>query len=171
MDSFVHGSSPGRRPVSWPLIAGGLGVALAAALFVAGSLIASGGPAPGARSSPSAAAVAAADPAADRQAQASLRQARSAAAAAFLESSSWAGAGAGQLSVLDPSLTFVDGSTASTGPTIVSVAASSSGWAAASLSASGRCFYVHVGPGGRTSYGSGSPCTGDAETSASGSAW
>jgi hypothetical protein len=171
MDSFVHGSPSGRRSVSWVVVAGTIGVALVLALFVGGSLIAGGGPAPAVRLSPSVSTPPTGDSAADLQAEASLRQARSAAAAAFVESSSWSGAGPGQLQVLDPSVTFVDGESPSTGPSVISVEATASGWSAAALSSDGTCFYIRVEGALGTRYGTGSPCTGEAATSASSASW
>jgi hypothetical protein len=168
---FVHGSSSGRRPISWPVIAGVIGLVLAVALFVGGSLIAAGGPTPREPLSASVGAAPAGDTAADRQVEANLRQARSAAAAAFVESSSWTGAGADQLQVLDPSVTFVDGASPSTGPTVISVEATASAWSAAALSPNGTCFFIRVAGALGTRYGTGSPCTGEAATGASSTSW
>jgi len=192
MDSFGFGApAKARSRIGWPVLGGAGLVLLLLAFFVGGSLLSGGGssaetvsgprqasaPASPPASAPASAAapaspLAAADAAADRQVQVSLNQARTTAAAAFMEGSSWTGAGAQQLSILDPSLTYVSGQSASTGPTVVSVEASSSGWAAAARSSSGRCFYVHVaGLSGAAQYGSGETCTGAAAMSASATSW
>lgn len=178
MDSFGFGApAKGRSRIGWPVLAGAGLVLLLLAFFVGGSLLSRGGDSAETVSGPQqagapASPLAAADAAADLQAETSLRLARTTATAAFMEGSSWAGAGAQQLSILDPSLTYVSGQSASTGPTVVSVQASSSGWAAAARSSSGTCFYIHVaGLSGSAEYGSGETCTGAAAISASATSW
>lgn len=151
----------------------GLAAALVVGVFVAGSVLSRGGAAaPAVGGSPGAGHPSAANRAEDLLAQADLKAAFSAAAAAFDQGNSWAGAGPLQLSVLDPSLTYVDGSIASTGPSVVSLQASPAGWGAAAMSASGTCFYIHVaGMTPVARYGSGATCTGQAAMGANGSAW
>jgi hypothetical protein len=65
----------------------------------------------------------------------------------------------------EPSLQYVTG--ASTGPNVVSVAATATDWGAAVQSASGTCFYLHLSANGAQT-GTGSTCTGQAALSAGG---
>jgi type II secretory pathway pseudopilin PulG len=64
---------------------------------------------------------------------------------------------------------FVDGP--STGPSVVSVFASTTGWSAAVHGSGHRCFWVALGAGGQVRYGSGSPCTGMAALAADRRSW
>jgi hypothetical protein len=105
------------------------------------------------------------DTAGDAQAQAALTTALTAARTAFVESASYAGADANSLAAIEPSLRYVAG--ASSGPSVVSVAATATDWGAAVLSRSGTCFYLHASSAGGTSYGSGRSCTGQAAMAAS----
>lgn len=73
------------------------------------------------------------------------------------------------LSAYDPGLTFTPG--ASTGPNSVSFGVSGSGFGAAVKSESGTCWWVRIDESGVTTYGSGTPCTGAAATSASAPSW
>jgi type IV pilus assembly protein PilA len=111
----------------------------------------------------------------DRAAQSSLRNALVAAKTMYTDASSYAtadDASATGLPTVEPSLTYVNGTTASTGPTEVSVLAGDQEWSAASLSESGTCFWIYdvaTGPG--TSFDDGATCTGTAAAGATGSAW
>ena len=103
------------------------------------------------------------DHAKDAVAESSLRNALAAASVAFTDTQSFSGAGPAELSLLEPSLTWVDGP--STGSTVVSVANTDTAWAAAALSDSGTCFWIKrdLGAGlSGTAYGSGATCTGRA---------
>lgn len=102
------------------------------------------------------------DAAGDVQAQTNLNLALTTAKTAFVEAGTYASAGYGQLSALDPALSYVDGSTPSTGPNVVSVEATEQAWGAAVMSSSGACFFIRDVAGGATAYGSGDPCTGEA---------
>jgi hypothetical protein len=98
----------------------------------------------------------------DVEAQSSLERALTLARAVLREDGSFSGADPAALQELQPSLVFVDGP--STAPRIVSVAAGRSGWAAATLGASGTCYWVRAAVGGTTVHGSGRACTGAAAT-------
>lgn len=115
--------------------------------------------------------VASADAARDAEAKSALTGALQNAKLAFVDGGdNYTSAGPGQLSALDPSFTYTDGP--STSPTIVSVVNTDSAWSAAVMSASGTCFWVHDDPAkGGTTYGEGTPCTGAAAASATGSSW
>jgi len=76
---------------------------------------------------------------------------------------------AATLSTYDPGLHFTSG--ASTGPTSVSYGIAGSGFGAAVKSESGTCWWVRIDESGVTTYGSGTPCTGAAATSASSPTW
>src|SRR3954447_6318998 len=93
----------------------------------------------------------------NRAAQSSLRNALVSAKTIFTDANDYTQATTTALASAEPSLTFVDTGTASTGPTQVSVNPSSASvWAGASLAASGTCFYIKDsanGPG--TKYGQG----------------
>ena len=110
----------------------------------------------------------------DRAAQSSLRNALVAAKTIYTDASDYTQANATALAAVEPSLTFVATGVASTNATTVSVdPVSANTWAAASLSASGTCFYIKDsanGPG--TRFGSGTTCTGtQANTSATATSW
>jgi len=101
--------------------------------------------------------------ASDIQAQASLSTALMAAQTASMESGSYLDAGPDQLAAVEPALQYVTGD--STGPKVVSVAATESDWAAAALSDSGACVTI-TASGGQGTLQSG-PCTGSAAMAAS----
>jgi hypothetical protein len=102
------------------------------------------------------------DTAGDVQAQASLSLALTAAKTAYIDGASYAGADPTGLAAIEPSLQYVTG--ASTGPNVVSVAATETDWAAGVLSDSGTCFTIDAtGAGGPLQGGA---CTGQAAMSA-----
>lgn len=105
----------------------------------------------------------------DVQAQVAARTAESAAAVAYSESGSFADAGPAQLSAFDPSATYTE--VPSTGPTVVSVAATASAWAAAVLSPSGTCFWIKLDRSMTATYGTGSTCTGTDAMAAAAPNW
>jgi hypothetical protein len=115
--------------------------------------------------------VSAADRAKDVVAEQALTGSLQTAKLAFLDSGeNFVDAGPGQLSALDPSLTYTDGP--SMDPTVVSVATTTSTWSAAVLSSSGTCYWIHEdAAAGTTTYGHGSPCTGAAAAAATRTAW
>ena len=78
-------------------------------------------------------------------------------------------AGPARLSAPNSRLTFVHGP--STEPEVVSVAATTSAWAAAVLSPSGTCYLIRLGDGGRVTYGTGLDCTGAAALGAADPSW
>jgi Na+-transporting methylmalonyl-CoA/oxaloacetate decarboxylase gamma subunit len=155
-----------RPPIGPMLMIVGVGVVLvlAVAFF---TLVHHGGQA-AARSETSAVAEAAA--ADDTQARSNLQTAQQTASMLYAEGGpdgmpSYLAADAAAMVKAEPSLQYVTGS--STGPNVVSVAATSTDWGAAVLSASGTCFYVHLSAqGART--GTGPSCTGQAALSANG---
>ncbi|HET6714140.1 MAG TPA: type II secretion system protein [Actinomycetota bacterium] len=91
----------------------------------------------------------------NRAAQSSLRNALAAAKTAYTDTSDFSGAthAAGDLPAIEPSLGYVVGTATSTGPSSVSVyldgTVDDQVWAAAALSESGNCYYIHeVASGG-----------------------
>jgi cell division septation protein DedD len=79
-------------------------------------------------------------------------------------------AGPGELAKAAHGLTFTDGP--SPVPSVVSVAATGSAWAAAVMSDGGRCFYIRVGAGEGVTYGSSVlNCTGAAALEANDPSW
>ena len=113
----------------------------------------------------------------NRAAQSSLRNALTAAKTLFTDNNDYTAAGNTALAGVEPSLTFVDGATPSTGPKEVSVQPTGQNqWDAAVKSASGTCYYIQdltTGPapagttfGGVTSNASQANCTADAAATA-----
>ncbi len=111
----------------------------------------------------------------NRAAQSSLRNALVAAKTAYTDDGDYSGATNSDLGAIEPSLSYTNATTASTGPNVVSVEVSSSDtvWAAAALSDSGTCYYIRdtaTGPG--TEYGEGAGCDGgDATAGATNPEW
>jgi hypothetical protein len=106
----------------------------------------------------------------DRLAQSTAREALDAARQIAHGPSSLAEAGPARLAKAVPAVTFADGPSAA--PQVVSVAATGDAWAAAVMSASGRCFYVRVDDHGRVDHGSSvTECTGGAALGASDAGW
>jgi type IV pilus assembly protein PilA len=114
----------------------------------------------------------------DKAAQTGLRNAIAAAKTAYTDTDDYSVATDADLDAIEPSLTYVDDATASTGPAEVSVSVydvntTDDGWAAAAASESGKCFWINdvaTDPGAGTFYGgdgTGAACTGgDAEGAA-----
>lgn len=73
------------------------------------------------------------------------------------------------LAAFEPSFAYT--TQASTSPSVVSVAVTPSSWSAATASVSGICLWIRLESDGATSYGSGSPCTGQAAAAARDAAW
>lgn len=73
------------------------------------------------------------------------------------------------LSAYDPGLRFTSGP--SQGPTTVSYAVDATRFGAAVRSDSGTCWWARIDTDGVTTYGSGTPCTGNAAMAASASSW
>jgi hypothetical protein len=88
---------------------------------------------------------------------------------AFAATSSWDEAGPMQLTLIQPSLMYVDGP--STSPAIVSVHTTKAGWAAAVMGPSGTCYWVSISGDGLTRFGTGQECTGRAALGADGLDW
>ena len=108
----------------------------------------------------------------NRAAQSSLRNALVAAKTAYTDVSDYSTATDLLLPAIEPSLQYVDGGTASSEPTEVSVLAAAQVWSAAALSESGECFWITddaTGPG--TEYGIGGACTGTAAAGANLAKW
>src|SRR5437763_635094 len=113
----------------------------------------------------------------NRAAQSSLRNALVAAKTIFTDNNDYTQATTTNMLAVEPSLTYVAAGTASTGPTVVSVAPNSaSEWAAAAFAASGNCYWIHdvaANPGAGTTYGpttatlATATCTGTAALGAS----
>ncbi len=170
-DSFNFGAPAGRGPRlnldrRVLLAAGGLAVAAAVVVGVLNLVSAGGRQAAVAGAS----VVQPVNAAQDVQAQETARNALEAAQTAYAESNTLSSAGPGQLSVIEPAYTWVDGP--STGPSVVSVATTGAAWAAAVRSSSGRCFWIRYEPAKGAAYGSGSACTGQAALAgATGASW
>ena len=109
------------------------------------------------------------DRANDVQAQASLQAASRAALVVQAETGTLSGATPEALGAFDPTITFI--SSASTGPTVVSVTTVGEVWGAAAMSASGSCLWVRLDASGVVSYGAGPDCTGAAALGASQTSW
>ena len=109
----------------------------------------------------------------DRAAQASLRNALTAAKTIYADKQSYATAEGAGLTAVEPSLTYKAKGTASTGQNDVSADGTSntSVWGGAALSASGTCFWVKDSVSTGTTYGTGPTCTGTAATAAALSKW
>ncbi len=109
----------------------------------------------------------------DRAAQTSLRIAQSSAMVIFTDQASLNDATPTALAASEPGITWTDATTASTGPTTVSVRnVDASNWYGASLSASGTCFTIHLDAQGAVSYGQTSnACTGTQATSPTAATW
>ena len=112
----------------------------------------------------------------DRAAQSSLRNAVTAAKTIYTDTQNYTTASDGALSAVEPSLTFAPAATASTTFKTVSVTGSTTAWAGAAMSKSGKCFYIvdSAAAGGGTKYGStdtAASCTGTAASSATGADW
>lgn len=169
MDSFAYGRdarqgpSFGRRPLYVVI-----GVVLVAAVgYGVFSVIKSGADVAVHHAKDTTTQIGVAD---DVQAQANLRQALSAATAAFMQGGSFASASATELAALEPSFTYVGGSQPSTAAGTISVQATDQAWGAAVLSGSGTCFYIRS-VGTSQAYGSGDVCTGEAAMAATGSSF
>jgi hypothetical protein len=93
----------------------------------------------------------------DAEARASLNRAASLAEEAFARTSSFSGAGIADLGAAEPNLLFVDGP--SHAPTIVSVEAGDSAWAAAVMTDSG-CWWIVLSTSSATRRGTSQACTG-----------
>ncbi len=126
-------------------------------------------------------AVGAGDPAADVGTQSSLRNVVVAASMLFASSSSYDGATASAVAQVDPGFCLVNSTTPSLaaggsceaggGSQPISIYSSGQTFAAAAMSSSGTCFWIHAERGTISGYGSGEPCTGSAATAATGSAF
>src|SRR5205085_2452309 len=111
----------------------------------------------------------------NRAAQSSLRNALVAAKTSYTDNSSYVAATSTNLGTIEPSLTYNQAGTASTGPTVVSVGpfttnSTNDSWSAASLSASNTCYWIKdvtTNNGAGTFYGSGATCTATAAQGAS----
>src|SRR3954466_4742418 len=110
----------------------------------------------------------------NRAAQSSLRNSLTAAKTLFTDNNDYTAAGNTALAGVEPSLTFVDNATNSTGPKVVSVkAVSQTEWVAAVWSASNNCYYIRDRSnvsgttfGGVTTNANQANCTADAADSA-----
>jgi hypothetical protein len=82
---------------------------------------------------------------------------------------SLAAAGPSELARSQPSLVFVDGP--STAGSIISVLATGSSWAAATMAPSGTCYWIRLDADAATAYGTGTTCTGRAALAAADPSW
>jgi hypothetical protein len=166
MDSFTYGKAArqgpnlGRRPLYVVL-----GVVLAAGVaWAAIGVVKAGGGAVVEHVKTTTKQV---DTAGDVQAQANLKTVLSAATTAFMDGNSFTSAGPTELEALAPDVTYVQGNQPSTGPSVISVEATSQAWGGAVLSSSGTCFYIRS-VGATQAYGHGDVCTGEAAMAATG---
>jgi hypothetical protein len=166
MDSFTYGKAArqgpklGRRPLYVVL-----GVVLAAGVaWAAIGVVKAGGGAVVQHVKTTTKQV---DTAGDVQAQANLKTVLSAATTAFMDGNSFTSAGPTELEALAPDFTYVLGNQPSTGPSVISVEATSQAWGGAVLSSSGTCFYIRS-VGATQAYGHGDVCTGEAAMAATG---
>jgi hypothetical protein len=108
-----------------------------------------------------------------RDAEAQVTLSRVAVAASDLLARSPTGAAdavsAAALEAIEPAFDYTED--VSTGPNVVSVAATATGWSAAVSSPSGACLWIRVDPTGARTFGSGKPCTGEAAAAASDPSW
>ena len=108
----------------------------------------------------------------NRAAQSDLRNALVAAKTIYTDNSTYAGATAAAVKVVEPSLNFV--TTAATGTDVGVAAISATQWAAARLSASGACFYISDDTAVGTRYGqtaTGTACAVPTMGAAAATAW
>ena len=164
MESFAYGGAPrARRQIGKPVLVA-LVLALVAGIgAVVFSMTRSGGEAVATHVRQTVEQTAQAY---DVQAQSSLSAALTSAKAAFVESASFEAADAEYLTSFGTGTSYVEGTTVSSGPTVVSVQVSAQAWGAAAMSRSGTCFWIRETVAGGTAYGSGDPCTGAAAMSA-----
>jgi hypothetical protein len=115
--------------------------------------------------------VSSADAAKDVVVESSLQSTLQTAKLAYVDGGEdFTSAGSGQLSALEPSLTYTDGP--SMNPSVVSLATTTTTWSAAMLSESGTCLWIHDdATTGATTFGRGTPCTGAAASAARGTSW
>ena len=84
---------------------------------------------------------------------------------------SFGSADAPALAAADPSHSYRDGATPSTGLDDVSIATGPASWAGAVQARPGACFYLHLTDGGAVFYGVGTVCTGSAAMNATDPRW
>ena len=111
----------------------------------------------------------------NRAAQSGLRNALTAAKTIYTDSQTYASATDAAMTAVEPSLDFVAGTTASGNQNTVSVSSDAAGeFSAASMSASGTCYYIKENVSTGTTYGStttAASCTGAAADAAAATAW
>ena len=100
-----------------------------------------------------------------------LRVAQAAAQRIHDSGGSFGSADATALAAADPSHTYREGTTPSTGLDDVSIATGPASWAAAVQARPGACFYLHLTDGGEVLYGVGTVCTGSAAMNATDPRW
>ncbi len=100
-----------------------------------------------------------------------LRVAQAAAQRIHDARGSFGSAGAAALAAEDPSHSYRDGASASTGLDDVSIATGSESWAAAVQARPGACFYLHMTDAGDVFYGVGTVCTGSVAMHATDPRW
>ena len=100
-----------------------------------------------------------------------LRVAQAAAQRIHDSGSSFGSADAAALAAADPSHTYRDSGSASTGLDDVSIATGPGSWAAAVQARPGACFYLHLTDAGGIFYGVGTVCTGSVAMNATDPRW
>lgn len=109
----------------------------------------------------------------DKAAQSGLRNSLAAAKTIFTDTDDYSTVSVETMAMLEPSLEYVDASTGSTGPTVISIYTNgTTSYAAAALSDAGRCFYLMDDAFSGITYGEGpaDACTGNAAAAGSVSA-
>lgn len=111
----------------------------------------------------------------DKAAESGLRNSLAAAKTIFTDTDDYSEISVTMMTQVEPSLTYVDATAASTGPAVISIYSDGNTiYAAAALSRSGTCYYIKDVSTTGTTYGTGpgSACTGqDAATSAASPYW
>ncbi len=111
----------------------------------------------------------------DRGSQANLRTAQNTALVIFSDRNDFLLATTGNMRLSEPQITWYAANTASVGGTTVSIASNATGteFGAASMSASGACFYVRLRATGSTLYGRSTTaaCTGTTALTVTGAPW
>lgn len=100
-----------------------------------------------------------------------LRAAQGAAQRIHDASGSFGSADAAAIAAEDPSHTYRDATTASSGLDDVSIATGPTSWAAAVQARPGACFYLHLTDAGDVFYGVGTVCTGSVAMNATDPRW
>jgi hypothetical protein len=173
-DSYSYGAGAKRRrrpaTIDRRTLVMGLGAAaiVLAGGFVVTSVLRDGGEA---AVESTREAIAQVDVARDAEAQVTLSRVAVAAQTVVAQTGTGTPDAATPEALADVEPAFMYTADASTGPEVVSVAATPAGWSAAVLSPSGSCLWIKLDAAGVQTFGSGTPCTGSAAAAASAASW